>query len=200
MALTGGPYPQSNTSNSLQSPSSEAVTPPLPSPTLNSSRGLLVVSGEHGRSGGQGSRARGSPEGYFEQRLASLSHVELLRHLASRDGVVMDVVVLSYTTPYQKDLCEWYSRGPGTLLSCDFLPETLGIEGIVRAVGERTVLNGTLASTTFAPHSFVLLLRPDIILKGLFLRAINPRTDRITWSHNAQFDPVSQGGGRFFRD
>ncbi len=172
-------------------------TAPSPSPSLPITRGLILIIGEHGRSGSSGSRTRGSPESYFEQRLASLSHVDLAWHLARRDGVVCDVAVLSYATPYAADLCDWYARGPGALLACEFLPEPIGVEAVTRLAGERTVLNATRAAD-MAAYRFALVLRADLILKRLFFHAVNPFTDRITFSHNAQVDPAANGGGRAF--
>lgn len=173
-------------------PPRSASASPSPPP-----RGLVLIIGEHGRSGGQGSRARGSRESYFEQHAASASHVGLAWHVFRRHGVVCDFAVLSYDSPYARALCDFYARGPGALTSCDFLPEPIGIDAMTRLAGEATVLNASRAGE-MAAYGFVLLLRADLILKRLFLHALDPFTPRITFSHNAQFDPASNGGGRLY--
>jgi len=188
----------------LPSPPLSSPTPlplPLSSPTpppllLPPRRGLMLVIGEHGRLGGQGTPVSGAEAGFFEQRLASLSHVALLEHLAARDSVVCDVVLLSYKSTFQAQLCAWYKRGPGKLLSCEFLPAPIGIDALTRVVAEATLLNASTAEA-FAAYDFALVMRVDLILKRHFFSSIDPRTDRITFSHPAQIDPalVAAGGG-----
>ena len=203
-ALAGAPAAAASRSASASAAaSSTASASAAPSATLSAApsppprRGLFLVIGEHGRTGGQGTRERGAPASYFEQRLASLSHVDLAWHLARRHGVVSDISVLSYSSPFAADLCDWYARGPGTLLSCEFLPEPIGLEALTRLAGERTVLNVSLGAS-FAGHGFALMLRVDLILKRLFKHALDPFTNRITFSHNAQVDLAVNSGGRAF--
>ncbi len=171
-------------------PSAPAPQPPPPR------RGLMLVIGGHGRVGAQGTPVSGAGAGFFEQRLASLSHVALLEHLAARDRVVCDVALLSYQSAYQAEVCAWYARGPGALLSCEFLSAPIGIDALALAAAEATVLNASTAAA-FAAYDFALVMRVDLILKRHFFAAIDTRTDRITFSHAAQIDIgiAAAGGG-----
>ena len=156
----------------------------------------MIIVGEHGRTGGIASRVRGQREAYFEQRLASESHVDLLWHLARRDGFVCDVVVQSVATPYSGALCEWYARGPGSLLACEFFPEPVGSTGCITAAGDRTALNATFDSE---PYPWLLLVRADHILKRLLRAVFDPRTTRITYTSPAQLDFNAQVSADVFR-
>jgi hypothetical protein len=143
-----------------------------------SRRCLLMVAGESFVTGGSGGHARGKSSSYWEQKQAALSHVDFLNTLQRRHNHVCDVIVRSYTTPFQARLCEWYSQGPGELIACEFDRQPTAVDKLVSRLAQRTVLNTTYT----VDYSFALFLRADLLIKPYLHRIFDPAWDRVRFS------------------
>lgn len=136
--------------------------PNLCHPISKMARGLILVVGESFRTGGQLSRIRGEPRSRPDQLTALASHVRFFDHLTRTYGLDLDVTVTSYTTPYQSDILNAYTR---YLRRSTFLKEPIGLQGLV---------SSALREVDVAPYTFVLCLRIDLMLKDAFIALFNP--------------------------
>lgn len=107
--------------------------------------------------GGHGARLRGVESAVPGQRAAVESHADFIRHIARTSGPVCDVLVRSYTTRYNSDLCTWYRDGiapvGGKVLDCafeaDMNPE--GLPGLLRTSLSTLPDYGTVTNCDFPP-------------------------------------------------
>ena len=126
------------------------------------SRGLILVLGESFRTGGQRSRIRGEPRSRHDQLTALASHTRFFDHLTRTYDLELDVVVASYTTPYQSDIRNAYAR---YVRKSTFLETPIGLQNLLSVV---------LNEVDVSPYTFVLCLRIDLFLKDAFFAVFNP--------------------------
>jgi hypothetical protein len=163
---------------------------------------LFIFIGESFRTGGQKSRVRGLNSSLPAQRAAVESHLSLHRRLAQADGHVCDVIVRSYTTPFDADLCSWYRKGiapaGGRLVDCYFdtgAPMGLhmllagGLASLPTSKREGDDAEDALADygegkRLLHAYAFTIISRIDIIYKPLLLSLVNPFASTLQFSFN----------------
>jgi hypothetical protein len=164
---------------------------------------LFIFVGESFRTGGQKSRVRGLNSSLPAQRAAVESHLSLHRRLAQEDGHVCDVIVRSYTTPFDADLCSWYREGiapaGGRVVDCYFdTGAPMGLHMLLAGglaslpTGKRE--GGDLAEDVPADagegrrplheYAFTIISRIDIFYKPLLLTLVNPFASTLQFSFN----------------
>lgn len=72
-------------------------------------KGLLILTGESFRLGGQGNRNTGSDNSYLEQINAANSHIHFLEHLKENQNCDMDVFIASYNTKFNKYILKLFN-------------------------------------------------------------------------------------------
>lgn len=124
-------------------------------------RALIVLVGESFRVGNQNTRVRGVPEARAQQKLACESHMSFIDHLQRAHGIRADVLVETYTTPYDGELEAWYAPH---LVGAHFHPDVMGYQNLVtRSAGH--------IPAPAAQYRFVQYIRIDLCLKPAFQEA-----------------------------
>jgi hypothetical protein len=165
---------------------------------------LFIFIGESFRTGGQKSRVRGLNSSLPAQRAAVDSHLSLHRRLAQVDKHVCDVIVRSYTTPFDADLCSWYREGiapaGGRLVDCYFdTGAPMGLHMLLAGglaslpTGKRegggddaedaSAVSGEGKQPLHA-YAFTIISRIDIVYKPLLLTLVNPFASTLQFSFN----------------
>ena len=131
-------------------------------------RGLLLIVGECFREGSQHSRLRDTEYGFYSQKMASDSHMQLIKQLEN-DGYLIDTMICTYQTKYESELKTWYH--PNTEFI--FQKELIGIEGLIN--------QGiwSIEKETIDQYDFLFILRIDLFLKPLFFRVFQPSHAKI---------------------
>jgi len=130
---------------------------------MNMERALLIFVGESFRIGNQNSRVRGVPEAYAQQKLACTSHMAFVRHLKEVHGIHADVLIESYTTPYDADLESWYS--PHVINDgAHFYQDVMGYQNLVA----KTIQAGHIPMHELPNYRFIHYIRIDLCLKPAF--------------------------------
>ena len=131
-------------------------------------RGCLLLIGESFRIGSQGSRVI-HETAIPKQMDACKSHLQLVNTLLSKN-IEMNVVVVTYSTPYNPLLQSYYDNINAKYIFID--GPRLGYAGIVKRA---------LRCVCIEPYDFLLLLRVDLLLSDLFTTVYNPFNNRITF-------------------
>jgi len=86
-------------------------------------KGLFVIIGECFRKGNQGTRTKGSPDSYFDQKKAIESHIFLINFLEKKYKIKIDIVLNSYSTIYNDEIINWYKNN---IIKYNFLSDYIG--------------------------------------------------------------------------
>jgi hypothetical protein len=121
--------------------------------------GLFVFEGEAFRGGGQNCRARGHKNSYEPQKTACMSHLELLDMLETRFNIKCDVIINTYSTSYDNDMCEWYKK---YLVKSAFHDSVLGWDNLNRDTFVK------IKELDFEKYDFVKIFRIDLFLKPVY--------------------------------
>jgi hypothetical protein len=132
-------------------------------------KGLLLLYGECFRDGHHQSRKTDTPTSYLPQKEASLSHIAFCDAMKKK-GVVMNILIHTYHTKYEKDLLSWYTY-PTAYVKKKRYPYKNAYDA----------LSSYMHITKKIDHSydFIILTRLDILLKPAFYTLINPKWEKI---------------------
>ena len=126
----------------------------------------IFLIGECFRGGGGGSTIRGTDYSFEDQKLASMTQINLLNSL--KKYFKIDLEILTYKTKFDNHIEEWYS---------DFEPKITLFDNLIGI----TNLNYMAAKNSNEDYDFIFILRIDLIFKKAFLDNFNPFSDKITY-------------------
>ena len=130
-------------------------------------KGLLLLFGESFRTGGQGTRIRGSKDSYTGQLNAAESHMKFISYLKSKQCHA-DVYLSTYTTQFDTDLTAAYGSH---ILKSDYYPTLIGPNALLH--------NALQAMSTLDQYDWVLCMRIDLYLKDHFMDVFDPSWNTI---------------------
>lgn len=132
---------------------------------------LLIISGEFFRQGNQGSRLRDTPESIEMQKKAIETHIKFIKHIKQKYQIDFDIQILSYKSEHQ-----------------DFLKTCYGQHNLVDAqfydyyFPDRTQLvNSSKIDNVESKYDSILVIRPDMILKDMFIEIFDPFANKICY-------------------
>jgi hypothetical protein len=131
-------------------------------------KGLLILTGESFRLGGQGNRNTGSDNSYLEQINAANSHIHFLEHLKENQNCDMDVFIASYNTKFNNELISIYSN------------YLIGYDYYEHLIGQNNLINNSLKNIQkIELYDFILFMRIDLFLKKEFSRVFDCKSELI---------------------
>lgn len=137
-------------------------------------KGLFIFVGESFRTGGQSSRIKGLPESYDDQKLASESHVKIVKRVSEDHGVDPEIKILTYPTQYIQDLAKWYD---GVNTNIYVYQEPIGYANLTSEAVNRID----------EEYEFIFFIRIDLILKSDFTKLIKKNKinySTVCWLYN----------------
>lgn len=131
-------------------------------------KGLLILTGESFRLGGQFTRNIGSDNSYLEQINAAKSHIHFLEYLKENNNCDMDVYIASYSTKFNNELISIYSN------------YLIGYNFYENLIGQHNLKNNSLKNIqNIDIYDFILFIRIDIFLKNTFSRVFDCKSELI---------------------
>ena len=133
-------------------------------------RGLYILFGGSFRFRGNGDGNPESfgdgPEIYYGQQNASRSHVQLYK-VMEKLGYRMDLIIVTYSTQYDKDLLSFYNHSNIRIVDYRFYAERRG-----RASGllDWPIGPGRPIAKNIENYEFIFFSRIDVLYKDLFIR------------------------------
>jgi hypothetical protein len=121
--------------------------------------GILLLIGESFRTGEQGTRIRGIKSSYEEQMKACKSHIQFMNHFSN---IKWKVVILSYTTPYDKDLNELYKP-----FYSYYYDSPIGYDNLFNVSKQFVIMNQL-------KYDFLFVSRIDLYFKPNLSKIFNP--------------------------
>ncbi len=135
--------------------------------------GLIILFGESFRFGSEGTRTRGIPESYDAQITAAKSHMRFIEHL-NKQNINISVILSSYTTQYDQDICNIYK---------DAITDSLFNENLLnnkcQVSSQSKLIHNAIDRDNIYAYDFILCMRIDIFLKDKFLHIFDPYSDKI---------------------
>jgi len=134
-------------------------------------KGLFLFLGESFRSGGQGSRIRGTPDSYNEQINACLSHMNFIDAIKKKFNLKsVSAYISTYNTQYNNNLISMYKK---YLLGCRFYDNSIGINNLYHT---------TISFIdNIDQYDFIFYIRIDLFLKPLMSQIFDPNSDMILY-------------------
>ena len=141
---------------------------------LTYKKGLFLIIGESFRYGGQFSRKRDDPNSFEDQKLACLSHVNLINYLEENNDLKIDVMINSYETKYKNKLFDWYSP---RLIKYKFFPDVIGWDAIFKT-GVDLIEN--------RQYDFIFIHRIDLVLKELLKQVLDIQRSNVAFASRTE--------------
>ena len=126
-------------------------------------KGLLLLSGETFRYGND-NMTTDTKSSYAEQIDACKSHVRFINDLKEKHGVDMSIVLSTYSTEFDSDMCDIYK--PYLLSSNIYNDPPFGINKLFH--------DSIKSINNITQYEFVLFVRVDLVLKDEFINRYNP--------------------------